>query len=209
MNGKLIIPAHLEGWAAEDSRIRELLDSEYAELLKGTYGALLVDELFTSKVHGLGHIERVILLGAIIAKAQRLSLHETKMLLLCCSYHDTGRKSDWLDTGHGEVSAQKITRSPLKEQFAGFDSEDFAVMRAAIAAHSASDTKMSGMATEYGVDEAHSERFFRIARCLKDADNLDRVRIHDLDVRHLRHEESVALESFAQELLEKYEAALK
>ena len=209
MNGKLIIPACLESWAAENTRVRDILDSEYAGLLKSTYNALLVDELFTSKVHGVGHIERAILLGAIIAKAQKLDLHEAQMLLLCCSYHDTGRKSDWLDTGHGEVSAQKITRSPLKEQFADFDSEDFAVMRAAIAAHSASDTKMSDMAPKYGVNEAHSERFFRIARCLKDADNLDRVRIHDLDVRHLRHEESVALADFAQWLLEKYEAALK
>ena len=44
---------------------------------------------------------------------------------------------------------------------------------------------------------------------LKDADGLDRVRLGDLDIRYLRHPQSVAMVPFAQRLFEETDDAIE
>ena len=77
---------------------------------------------------------------------------------------------------------------------------DLPILYAAVAAHSVSDKRRGEMGERYGVAPTDFARYGEIAACLKDADNLDRVRLHDLDPSHLRHEESLALIPLAEAL---------
>ena len=201
---ELIIPRRIDAWAEKNERINALIRSEYGVLLKAAYSELDTGALYMSHIHGIGHIERTMLLGAMIAQAQGLCAHETQMLLLCCSYHDVGRHNDRLDDEHGAASASLIEKRRLRGKFAAFGCDDFTVMRSAIASHSLPDRRMAETAARYGVADAQRDRFFRIARALKDADNLDRVRLGDLDVSHLRHPESIVMASDAQWIFDEY-----
>ena len=204
MERKLLIPARLDVLAAGNGRIGKLMASEYAFPLRAAYAEMDVSVLYTSRIHGVGHIERTVLLGAMIAHAQALSEEMTRMLLLCCSYHDVGRHNDFRDDLHGENSARKMAQPPLSAKFAAFDRGDFAAMCAAVTTHSISDRLMEETARRCAVPDGRRETYFLLARCLKDADNLDRVRLGDLDTRHLRHPESVAMADDAQWLFDEY-----
>ena len=207
MKNGLIIIDMLDGWALDNKRIGELMASKYGEMLREAYRELDVSVLYRSHVHGKGHIERTMLLGALIAKALELSEHESRMLLLCCSYHDIGRTNDYRDDNHGQAAARKFKDKNMLPKFNAYSADDFEIMRAAVALHSRSDKELTGVAEEYGIKDDSFVLFERIAKCLKDADNLDRVRIHDLDPKRLRHAESAAMVNDAQWILDSYNAA--
>lgn len=207
MRNGLIINGWLDGWAEDNLRIGELMKSEYGRLLREAYLALDVSVLYQSRVHGSGHIERTMLLGALIARALELSIHESKMLLLCCSYHDIGRHNDFYDISHGNIAAKKLMTPEMKRKFRGYSAEDFKIMQAAITLHSMRDTEIDNVAQRYGIDENSMARYYRIAKCLKDSDNLDRVRLGDLDTKHLRHQESIDMVSDAQWIFDSYNTA--
>ena len=207
MKRELVINGRLDAWATENARIEALMKSEYGGLLKRAYDTLDTSVLYQSHVHGSGHIERTMLLGALIARALELSMHESRMLLLCCSYHDIGRSNDWYDTEHGNVAAKKLLLPNMKRKFSGYSVEDFKIMQAAITLHSKRDTEIDNVAKLYGLPHGSMERYCRIARCLKDSDNLDRVRLGDLDTKHLRHQESIDMVPDAQWILDMYNAA--
>lgn len=209
MKNVLIICARLDAWAEENARIDRLMKTEYGTLLKDAYNALDISVLYQSHVHGNGHIERTMLLGAMIAQALELSTHESKMLLMCCSYHDIGRANDFRDDAHGNVAAKKLLSPVMKNKFHGYSSENFKIMQAAITLHSISDKRIDEVAMRYGLEPSSVPRYYRIAKCLKDADNLDRVRLGDLDAKHLRHRESVDMVSDAQWIYDNYRNAKK
>lgn len=207
MRNELVIKDNINAWARENTRIERLMKSEYGELLLGAYNALDTSVLYQSRVHGCGHIERTMLLGAMISQALALSVHECRMLLLCCSYHDIGRSNDFRDDEHGNVAAKKLMSSAMKPKFRGYSAEDFKIMQAAITLHSIRDKEIDNVAHRYGLEARSMERYYRIAKCLKDSDNLDRVRIHDLDTRHLRHPESIDMADDAQWIYDAYRRA--
>ena len=207
MRNELIIKENIDAWTNENARIGKLMKSEYGELLRQAYNALDTSVLYQSRVHGCGHIERTMLLGAMISQAQELSAHECRMLLLCCSYHDIGRSNDFRDDEHGNVAAKKLMSSAMKPKFRGYSAEDFKIMQAAITLHSIRDKEIDNVAHRYGLEARSMERYYRIAKCLKDSDNLDRVRIHDLDTRHLRHPESIDMADDAQWIYDAYRRA--
>lgn len=204
MKNSLIIKDQLDKWALENSRIKDLMLSEYGILLREAYETLDVSVLYQSHIHGSGHIERTMLLGAMIARALALPMHESRMLLLCCSYHDIGRHDDSRDDAHGEASARKLMKENMKSKLDGFSSEDINIMLAAVSLHSRSDKEIEAVAREYGIEAESLARYYTIAKCLKDSDNLDRVRLGDLDVRHLRHKESADMADDAQWILDSY-----
>lgn len=197
MNGELRIPKKIKVWAEELPRLAELIDSEYGEALTKAYEELNTDVLYQSFTHGQGHIERTMLFGALIAQNEGLSAQDTAMLLKCCSYHDIGRVDDSYDLDHGIRSARMIGEGPLRALF-----DDCALAQAAISAHAVPDSDGKKFADAYG--KTDPERLARITACLKDADNLDRVRIYDLDIRHLRHELSKKMEPLAEAIFAKY-----
>jgi HD superfamily phosphodiesterase len=174
--------------------VAELKKSAYFDLLMKAFEELKTERLYKSPVHGMGHIERVMLLGAIIAMQQDFSRRETELLLYACSYHDLGRIDDSRDDRHGKRSADMLAG------FAdpGIGAEELRCIRSAVATHSTKDSFLDSFAAEYRVPDEYMDLCRLLCRGLKDADNLDRVRIGDLDVRHLRFEKSRGLAPTAQ-----------
>ena len=154
------------------------------------------DALFRSPVHGEGHIERTMLHGGFAAFDNDLSEHETRLLLTMCSYHDTGRLSDWLDDAHGLSSTFKL---PGLTSFTG---DDLETMKAGIEAHSRADKDMEDILKSYAT--ADFDKTLKLAKFLKDSDGLDRVRLSDLDTKFLRNETAVKRAEFSKFLFEAY-----
>ena len=182
------------------SVVAELKKSACYDLLNRALDNLQTDRLYVSDYHGTDHIERVMLLGAIIAFQQRFSTRETELLLIACSYHDIGRIDDHWDDHHGKRSADELPQIPNL----GISSEEMCCIQAAIATHSTIDEMIDSFAQEYGVSEDLMELCRLLCKGLKDADNLDRVRIHDLDIKHLRFDESKGLKPTAEEIFRVY-----
>lgn len=191
-------------WSRENSRLAAFMDSSYLPMLLSAYEELEVSALFRSRTHGQGHIERTMLLGALLAQGEQLPPELTELLLLCCAYHDVGRVSDWLDRKHGERSAEKIAKGSLKEKFSGFSPEDINLALAAICAHSLSDRDMGLVFERCSVPAELEERCTLLSCRLKDADNLDRVRLGDLNPKYLRCPTAKALVDDAQWIYDKY-----
>ena len=169
--------------------------------LERTFRELKREELFRSPIHGEGHIERVILLGALCAMERDLPDDDVRLLLLACCYHDTGRLSDWLDDAHGRRSAFKL------ERITGLAGDDLAMVMAAVEAHSRRDADMDEIIDGYTPRDP--KRCKELARLLKDADGLDRVRLSDLDESYLRTPEAVKLADLARWLFDAYNTELK
>ena len=185
-------------WGEEQPRVDELLASPYGEALLKALGILKRDVLYQSHVHGLGHIERTMVHGAMCAQAEGLDEADTALLMDMCSYHDTGRESDWLDNAHGLRSSLKLA------ELTGRSGEDLKLMMAGVEAHSIGDKFMADVIRKHG--PADPDRALRLARILKDADGLDRVRIRDLNPKYLRFESSRKRVRFAQLLFDRYRA---
>lgn len=206
MRGRIIIPELLaDGWDTEPPVLAAFRGSDYDRALQEAFKSLRVDLLFESGIHGQGHIERVLLLGALIAQREALPPADTRVLLLACSYHDVGRIHDGRDEAHGARSAECLRGGAYDRELAALSGPERAILLAAIAAHSASGKRRMEFALRYEVPEAERPRYAEIAKCLKDADNLDRVRLGDLDPSRLRHAGSRALVPFAEALFEEYE----
>ena len=185
-------------------KIQALLNSPYAIPLLNAYKELDTDILHKSYIHGQGHIERVMLLGALIARGEKLTKHETALLLFACSYHDIGRVNDRRDDLHGRRSAMMIEEKGLWEHFGEGSEDELRAVQAAICTHSINDTMFEELAEEFGVKEELMPLCRTVCFCLKDADNLDRVRLHDLDAKYLRSEASQNLVKTAEFIFEEY-----
>ena len=197
MNSELKIPSRINKWAEKEPRIARLLSSEYGDALMQAYEELDLSALYRSETHGVGHIERTMLYGAMIAQDRGFDAEWTRLLLMCCSYHDTGRHNDSYDLDHGRLSAEKIGATELKNRFS-----KLALAQAAIHAHAVPDSEMAGLQNAYG--ETDRDEYLLLTSCLKDADNLDRVRIYDLDERFLRFRETKEMVPLAYRLLEEH-----
>ena len=204
----LHIPAMLyRGLLAENERINTLMDSRYATQMLLAYSTLKREELYESWIHGQGHIERVIMLGALIAMGEKFSYEDTRLALFACSYHDIGRSNDRRDDDHGTVSAGLIVSRNLVEIIPGITKDEIAILQAAIATHSMHDSSLEANQRKFGVKPGDYERCRRICWCLKDADNMDRVRLNDLDPKYLRLESSKDMVDTCWYLLNNYIAA--
>ncbi len=174
--------------------ITQLERSLYYTLLLNAFDNLQTKHLYRSHIHGVGHVERVMLLGAIIAMQQGFSTRETELLLYACSYHDVGRIDDHRDDQHGKRSADALPSIPGPN----ISKEEMSCIQAAVATHSKKDEKIEVYIEKYHVPAELRDLSLLLCKGLKDADNLDRVRIHDLDIKHLRFEESKRMKSVAE-----------
>ncbi len=155
--------------------------------------------LFQSDIHGPGHVERTVLHGALCAQSELLSPEDTRLLLLACAYHDTGRQNDSYDVEHGYRASLKIGR------LTGCTGEALTILKGAVDAHARDDRFLRATVERY--HPAQLERALTITTLLKDADGLDRVRIWDLNPAYLRRESSRSRAAFAKELYIRYQNA--
>lgn len=115
------------------------------------------------------------------------------------SYHDVGRTFDGYDIYHGARSALRLAA------LTGQTGEALVELQAAVTAHSRPDREMASIVASFQPrDLPHA---MALTRLLKDADNLDRVRLGDLDPKFLRHDSAKDLVGFAQRLFQRDQAA--
>ena len=123
--------------ADEEGAAIKFQHSMYMGLWEEAMKSLKTEELYQSKLHGRGHIERTMLFGALLAMEESLSREDTVLLLLGCSYHDVGRINDRQDDDHGRRSAEQIGRiTGLPE------GEDLNLLRVMAEAHSLDDEEL-------------------------------------------------------------------
>lgn len=141
-------------------------------------------------IHGILHVHRVLFLADKISRWYHLTKREKTILGLACCYHDIGRVHDGRDRKHGGLSCNKIIELKLLDTVELTAEEKNLILRL-IAAHCVEDNSFIG---------TNRERL--LFKILKDADGLDRVRLHDLDPAHLRLVISPMLEKLAWRILD-------
>jgi uncharacterized protein len=137
--------------------------------------------------HGLGHITRVLVWSAVIAGRLGTPLRRPA-LLWAAALHDVRRRDDGIDPEHGERAAAWVLDvfPTLRPDVAA--AVDLPFVAALCRDHQRGDHLIADWSDEL--------------RVLKDADGLDRVRIHDLDPARLRLQAiSPALETQAWQLM--------
>lgn len=173
---------------------------EHWDLFTDAVRSLNREALYKSKIHGYAHIERVLIHGAVICMRLNCSPDDIRLILAACAYHDIGRENDLRDDSHGIRSARMIT--PLVP----FRGESLAIIEAAVEGHSVHDIYQDEIIAKYPIGDTKRAHF--IAKVLKDADALDRVRVNALDPSYLRFDCSRQSVSHAITLFHYYESML-
>jgi HD superfamily phosphodiesterase len=146
-------------------------------------------------IHGINHAKRVLFLVELLAALENLDEIERDILSVAAVYHDIGRVSDGVGTGHGYASISKAEQFSLIHMP---NPEDYATVKYLIEVHCIHDREAFALVKEYGLQQP--ERAMGLLKFFKDADGLDRVRIHDLDPAMLRLPVSKQLVQVAAEL---------
>ncbi len=180
-------------WGEDATLIDSLKRWRHYPMVLDMFKRVRVDALYKSPVHGSGHINRVLLMAALIAYQEDLDETLLRAYLLSCSYHDVGRTFDGLDLEHGARSAEQLA------DLTGCEGELLLEMQAAVTVHSQPDAKMDLLLAGFAAEDPMRMR--RLACLLKDADNLDRVRLGDLKPEFLRSESAKRLVDFSMRLL--------
>lgn len=182
-------------WGEDTPLIQGLRAWRYYPLLREAVETLKLEALYHSPIHGSGHINRVLLMAGLIAWREGLEGEDARQYFRAASYHDVGRYFDGLDLTHGSRSAEQLAA------LTGVQGEALRELQGAVAAHSQPDAKLEEMVSAY--HPSNLPRALELARLLKDADNLDRVRLGDLNPKFLRHDSAKALADFSHRLLAK------
>lgn len=179
-------------WGEDAPMIEALRKWELYPLVRHAMETLKVDALYKSPVHGSGHINRVLFLSALIGMGEGLDETFMAQYLFAASYHDVGRYFDGFDLFHGERSALEL------RELTGCTGELLWEIQGAVAAHSQPDAKMEEIIDMFSpMDRAKTTK---LACLLKDADNLDRVRLGDMRIEFIRSDTGKSLGDFAHRL---------
>ena len=140
-----------------------------------------------NEYHSLEHIRRVIMFAGILAKNEKLSRKETKILLAAAAFHDSGRAGEEGEyDNHAIESAKQVGKyfkNNPKNPF-GITTANISIIQAVIRYHEYREQEKGvtdrGMieyfSMEYNVDPKKIESLVKISELLKDADALDRAR---------------------------------
>ena len=181
-------------WGEDTALIQGLKTWRFYPLLLETYRTMDENALYKSRVHGSGHIHRVLLFAALIAWQEDLEEEDVRQYFRAACYHDVGRTFDGFDLYHGARSALKL------EELTGTTGEPLVELQAAVTAHAHPDADMVTILKSFQPEDY--PRTVELTCLLKDADNLDRVRLKDLDAKFLRHQSAKDLVPFAWRLLD-------
>lgn len=146
--------------------------------------------------HDANHSKRVTLLSLLLADFDSLSKQDKTILKYAAMYHDIGRKNDKICIEHGKQSIDKVKELKL---VSFKDLEDWLIFKFIVECHCVPDTEAYALLKNTKIKD--KERAKRLYNYLCDADNLDRVRLGDLDESYLRNEESKKLGLLAYYLL--------
>lgn len=202
---RMIMPDILKStWEDSAGILGKFRTTPYCEKVLELYEKLRTEELYQSSLHGQGHVERVTLLGAILAWMESLQDLETAMLIAACAYHDIGRIDDGVDREHGLRSAQKMQSLGLMDDFKEIPAKYRPIIYAAVASHCIKAMDRPKMLQMFGVEDIQIARFLTVSNLLNSADRLDRVRLGDLDPEYLGSSAARVLVEFAEELYSEY-----
>lgn len=140
-------------------------------------------------MHGIGHITRVLVWTAQIADRVQKPLRREE-LLWAAGLHDIKRWTDGGDREHGVRAGAWVLAELATVRPAAAATLDLDFVAELCVGHQCPDHLI-----DYWTEEL---------RVLKDADGLERVRIHDLDPRRLRLQDiSPPLEPLARDLMKR------
>lgn len=148
-------------------------------------------------IHTKSHCERVLFLALKLATARKVGSRALEALAHAAIFHDTRRKDNFLDQGHGDRAAVYY-RAFCSLREITFHPEACA----AIKFHDRDDAL--GEAYIRDCAPSRTDEWLEVYRDLKDADALDRFRLGPwaLDASFLRTAEARAMVPFAQKLVE-------
>lgn len=149
------------------------------------------------EIHAQNHCERVLLHALRIGEAQGLPLRSLTALAHAAIFHDTRRKDNYLDVGHGGRAA-KYYKEHCEHTRLEFLPEAYAAMMY----HDRDDSLGDSYIMREGKGEA--TRWLTVYHDFKDADALDRLRLGTwcLDEKYLRSQEAKGMVGYAQWLVE-------
>lgn len=172
--------------------VSALLHTKYFEILNDVLAEFDSSLMLKSDIHGMKHVERTCLFGTLLSYELSLNKKDATLVITACAYHDIGRKSDGIDSEHGERSSKRVGK------YVKYRGEDLEILRAMIEAHCRSHQMLEIVLAQYQIKDL--ERASILAKVLKDSDCLDRVRISDLDPSFLLFKESYKYIDFAEHL---------
>jgi len=177
--------------------IRQILQSATMLARYHKYNALIVPTLYHNPdgIHGVSHVQRTLLLALLMAYLDKLSDQQTRILAYASVYHDIGREHDGKDDYHGYDSYEKATEQGLLSRL---PDQEICIVKELIERHAIDDTLAFSLEK---VAEDIRDEVRLLLRYFKDADNLDRVRIHDLNIDYLRTDIARQMPLVAQQLL--------
>lgn len=146
-----------------------------------------------SELHTRDHCSRVLLYSLLIAEARGATEDEKEALAAAAAFHDSRRKDDGYDVGHGQRAAEHY-RDWCSNADVSFDERSYLVM----AFHDRDDQEGVEGIRARALDP---ERAVELYRIFKDADALDRFRLgpDGLDERYLRTPEAKSLCGYAKD----------
>lgn len=151
-------------------------------------------------IHTQGHCERVLMHALRIANMRHVSDRQILALSHASIFHDTRRKDNYLDTGHGARAAEYY-----KEYCNRANQTNIIFLPEAYAAvwyHDRDDELGEEYIRRHAGDDAY--KWLEVYHIFKDADALDRLRLGTwcLDPKYLRTDEAKGMMDFAQRLVE-------
>lgn len=154
-------------------------------------------------IHTQGHCERVLMHALRIGVARGVSRRQLLALAYASIFHDTRRKDNYLDTGHGERAAEYYKEYSGKHACGDASAMSFLPEAyAAIWYHDRDDSLGEDYIRSHAGADAQS--WLEVYHIFKDADALDRLRLGTwcLDPAYLRTPEAKTMADFAQRLVE-------
>jgi len=145
-----------------------------------------------STLHGQSHVSRVIVHAFRLIDATGW-IEEAPRLWAAVYLHDLARTHDGVCYRHGGDAMKKFRALPEARALfvrGGVAADDYEAIKTAVVHH----------CLPQELDRTHPH--YRLTSLLKDADALDRVRLHDLDPRHFRNPEARRMVEFAHALFE-------
>lgn len=164
---------------------------------------LVVFSEFGSEIHTKKHCGRVLLFAELISYKMDLDDSSKDALAMASIFHDSRRKADGPDIGHGKRAAEyykEFCESGVGMIPLPFDMRTYFAM----AYHDRDDSIGIREITEYYKDSEERDNAILIYNVFKDSDALDRWRLglrDGLDLSYLRTEEARRMADFSKDVV--------